>query len=110
MTTIQERELSSPPRLRHRDASSKGVFGRRLNAEDSIRLSKSGARIPCCLAAERDKRRMPLGYVIGIGIEHPPLAALGYVEAAAELLEQFAGAGLAMDTVVLTTATSVSPV
>lgn len=47
----------------------------------------------------REKGGRP--FVIHLGSDHQPLGALGYVEAAAELAEQTAAAGIAVDAVVV---------
>lgn len=51
--------------------------------------------------AERVRAEGGNPYVIGVGLENPPLAALGYVEAAGELLDQIASGGLDVDAIVL---------
>ncbi len=40
-------------------------------------------------------------YVIHLGADHPPLGALGYIDAAREVLDQASQAGLAMDLIVV---------
>ena len=39
-------------------------------------------------------------YIIALGIDHPPLGALGYADAAAEILDQAAGQGIELGAVV----------
>ncbi len=42
-------------------------------------------------------------YVIHLGADHPPLGALGYIDAAKEILEQATGLGITIDEVVVAT-------
>lgn len=51
--------------------------------------------------AERCRAEGRRPYVIHLGMDHPPLGALGYVDAARELLEQIEAEGLEIDLVVL---------
>ncbi len=49
--------------------------------------------------ALRKQGRSP--YVIHLGIDHPPIGALGYVQAAVELSQQWKASGMAFDAVVV---------
>ena len=51
--------------------------------------------------AERCRAEGRRPYVIHLGMDHPPLGALGYVDAAQELLEQIETQGLEIDLIVL---------
>lgn len=66
------------------------------DGEDKAGADRNLRRIAERVASEGGKP-----YVIPLGADHPPVGALGYVEAASELLGQADAMGIAFDTVVV---------
>ncbi len=58
--------------------------------------------------AEGVRARGGRPYVIHLGEDHPPLGALGYIDAAREVLEQASQAGVEMDLIVLPTGSALT--
>lgn len=69
---------------------------------------EAGAERAVAEIADRVRARGGKPYIIPLAPGHPPLGALGYVEAAAELLGQMTAQGMEADTIVLPTGSALT--